>query len=123
MAICYSILVPLGVPPTIHLLLWAILFILLIGIFILVYVFKPVGKPISNATLTCKHGHTCGVWINYSGRGWYSHDEHGNWGLTYRIGGSPTVSPETCPKCGAPWSIPNKHHESHEYNSNDQDIK
>ncbi len=69
------------------------------------------SKPIMNATLTCKNGHTCRVWVSYSGRGFYYKDIHGDWGMTYRIGGSPIVNPDTCPECGAPWSVPHKHHE------------
>jgi hypothetical protein len=73
----------------------------------------------TNATLTCKKGHTSRVWVNYSGRGIHQNDVHGDWGLSYRIGGSPTITPETCPECGAQWSIPHKHHE-HKLNLDEQ---
>lgn len=76
-------------------------------------------KPITNASLTCKNGHTSRVWVDYSGGGWDQSDVHGIWGPSYRIGGSPTITPETCPECGAQWLTPQKHHE-HKLNLDEQ---
>ena len=64
------------------------------------------GYP-TNAMMTCKKGHTCRVWVQFSGRGWW-HDSWGG-GYIYHPGGHPAIIPESCPECGARWEVPGKH--------------
>lgn len=61
----------------------------------------------TNATLTCKNGHTCRVWVQFDGRGRWYDSEKGEYKL--HIGGGPAVIPDTCPECGARWEVPHKH--------------
>jgi hypothetical protein len=66
----------------------------------------------SNATLTCKNGHTCRVWVNLIGWGPSYTMNKGE--ILYNVGGHDVrrdskVDPEFCPECGAGWLIPNKH--------------
>jgi hypothetical protein len=72
--------------------------------------FDPRFNQSTNATLTCKNGHRCPVWVQFSGRGlWYDFEEGGT---TYHIGGGPKIIPATCPECGAHWVVPHKHEKS-----------
>lgn len=68
------------------------------------------GKSPSNATLTCKNGHKCRVWINSKPYGFGRSYTQG--GVVFDVGGEPIIQPENCPKCGAGWQKPHKHHKS-----------
>jgi hypothetical protein len=64
-----------------------------------------------NATLTCKNGHSCRVWVNLNG---WDVDDVGESGIIYNIDGHDIrnyskVSPVCCPECGAEWLVPSKH--------------
>jgi hypothetical protein len=68
--------------------------------------------PSSNATLTCKNGHTGRVWVDLFG--WNSNDPDRN-EIVYNVDGHDVrkyskITPEYCPECGAEWLVPNKHH-------------
>jgi hypothetical protein len=63
-------------------------------------------KHSSNATLTCKNGHTCRVRVNSSRRSWRQNNTEPD--LIYPGGGEPTITPKRCPKCGADWQVPHK---------------
>jgi hypothetical protein len=72
---------------------------LFIGFFVFVYSFMRMNRrrvdsnePKTNATLTCKNGHRCRVWIRRS------RSE-----LLYL--GKPIILPITCPECGAEWDV------------------
>lgn len=89
----------------------------LIAYFPAVFVFGFIGtlfllnrKSPSNATLTCKNGHTCRVWINSNPHGFARSYTKG--GVIFTVGEEPIIRPENCPKCGASWQKPHKHHKS-----------
>lgn len=70
----------------------------------------------TDGTLTCENGHKCRVNVNVRGTGtmvWHNGIEWVNGKPVVvqelgrdRIGGSPTLSPPVCPKCGARWKVP-----------------
>ncbi len=91
-----------------------ILFCVGIMTFSFIYIFLDKGveglsATFTNATLTCKNGHKCRVYVNYSGDGWWYDPEKG--GYVYHIGGEPAITPKTCPECGAHWEVPHKHNQ------------
>jgi hypothetical protein len=73
------------------------------------------GHESSNATLTCKNGHTCRVWVDLTGtESSYFPGNPAKGEMIYSVGGhdfrrKSRIRPECCPKCGAEWLVPNKH--------------
>jgi len=69
----------------------------------------------SNATLTCKNGHTCRVWVDLTGtESYYFPGNPAEGEMIYTVEGhdfrrKSRIRPECCPKCGAEWLVPNKH--------------
>ena len=97
------------VDPTLaHLNLVPLLVLSAFPVSLIIYIWLTKGldgfnRPITNATLTCKNGHTGRVWVNTSFRG-------GFYMGTYKVSGSTIIIPDACPKCGAEWEVPDKKH-------------
>jgi hypothetical protein len=75
-----------------------------------------------NATLTCKNGHSCRVWVDLFG--WNSDYDEGFYynDIVYNIEGHEVrrdskVNPQFCPECGAEWLVPNKHKNTRDKNN------
>ena len=67
--------------------------------------------PSTNATLTCKNGHTGRVWVDLFGR---SSNDLERSEIIYNVDGHDVrkyskITPEFCPECGAEWLVPDKH--------------
>jgi hypothetical protein len=88
--------------------------ILVIGFVSLILLKLDLGHEPSNATLTCKNGHTCRVWVDLTGREIYYPGNRGMDEMIYTVDGHDfrkklKVMPVCCPECGAEWQVPNKH--------------
>jgi hypothetical protein len=70
-------------------------------------IFLSHSKSPSNATLTCKNGHTHRAWVNLNPHGFVRNYLKG--GITFHVNGEPIIRPERCPECGARWEVPHKH--------------
>lgn len=69
-------------------------------------------EPLTNATLTCKNGHTGRVWVDLFD---WSYNNVERREIVYNVEGHDVrkyskVTPEFCPECGAEWLVPDKHH-------------